>query len=94
MISAGQTDPTAVFSPERLKLLLSALARAYDVVVFDGGAVSARETQALAPFADNCIYAVRWDAASRERMRMGLDLLQRAGMRGPAGVVLNCEKPA
>jgi polysaccharide biosynthesis transport protein len=92
VIEAGHTPPTAVFAPERLKPVLTALARAYDVIVFDAGPVDARETQALAPFSDNCIYTVRWDAAERGRMVAGLNLLARAGMRGPAGVVLNCEK--
>lgn len=94
VMGAGGTDALAALASPRLQGIMAQLTRAYDVIVLDAAPVWSVEAHLLARLADQCVYAVRWDATERDRVTAGVRHLSASGVRGGIGVVLTCAEQA
>jgi succinoglycan biosynthesis transport protein ExoP len=85
----GLENPAAVLASPHFMNVLDGLAHAYDAVILDSAPLS-RDGGAhlLARAADQCVYAVRWNATPREQAVSGLRRIALSGARGGVGVVL------
>jgi len=82
-------NPTPLLLSPRFEEIMGQLAQAYDIIVLDGAPLAyTNDSQLLARMADQCIYAVRWNATERNRMTEGMRRLSFAGLHGAIGAVL------
>ncbi len=88
IISAGHAYRGSVLTSPRLRPVLQALVHAYDVVVLDCEPAASADAQLLMRLADQCLYAVRWNATDRERAAANVRYITAARGRGGLGVVV------
>jgi len=91
VISAGEhvSNTTDLVGSEQMKLLLTNLAKSYDLVVMDSPPVLAvTDARILSTYADKTVFVVRWEKTRREAAILGLRQLSAAGA-SIAGVVLS-----
>jgi len=88
VISAGHDDPGFVLISPRLRPVMLGLVYAYDAVVMDCEPVSSGDAQFLMRLADQCIYAVRWNATKRDRVVANVRQIAATRGRGRGGLAL------
>jgi Mrp family chromosome partitioning ATPase len=88
VMSAGHAYRTSVLISPRLKFVLTGLVHAYDAIVIDCGPASASDAQFLMRVADQCLYAVRWNATNRDLAVASLRHISAARRRGGLGLVV------
>lgn len=78
-----------VFASPRMAQFLSEASKRYDLIIMDTPPVMAVSVAPiLAPFADLCLYIVRWDKTSQELVASGLGQLEQAQSKS-IGLVLS-----
>ena len=90
VLGAGRSNPMAALASPRLHAILSELNRAYDVIILDAAPIWSAEVHLLSPWAEQCIYAVRWGTTEKNRATAGVRHLANSGLRGGIGLVLTC----
>ncbi len=88
VISTGRGNAAQAMTSPRFPAIMYGLVRSYDAIVLDAPPVSSSDAHWLAQLADQCVYAVRWDATERDRVVAGVRRLSTSGLRGGIGLVL------
>jgi succinoglycan biosynthesis transport protein ExoP len=88
VMAAGEAEGASLLSSRQLQPIMLGLVYAYDVVVLDCAPVNSGDAQALLWIADQCVYAVRWNATKRDRVLAGVRQLSASRGRGGISLVL------
>jgi succinoglycan biosynthesis transport protein ExoP len=75
-LPCSSDDPLAWFTGRHVKTLMRQLRDSYDCVFIDGPPLMGiTEARLLAPFADKCLFVIKWGSTRREVAQNALDLL-------------------
>lgn len=88
VISAGSEYPRSVLTSPQLRPVMLGLAYAYDGIIIDCEPASSSDAQFLMRMADQCLYAVRWNATKRESVVANVRHISVARGKGRSGVGL------
>lgn len=88
VITVGMQTPHSVLTSPQLRPVMLGLAYAYDAIVLDCEPASSSDAQFLMRLADQCLYAVRWNATKRDRVTANVRHIAIARGRGRSGLGL------
>jgi succinoglycan biosynthesis transport protein ExoP len=72
----SSVDPLALFAGGHVQILMRQLRESYDCVIIDSPPLlGITEARLLAPFADKCLFVIKWDSTKREVAQKALNLL-------------------